>query len=152
MTKALSVDLRERVVQLVVEGGHSCREAARMFSIGASTAIRCVARYKRTGSVAPAPQGGDRRSKLKVAGSYVLQRVAAVPDITLAELTRELSEQGITIHYSNVSRYLKAHDLTYKKNAAGRRTEAAGCLAAARRMDQGSPADHATSGASPCLY
>ncbi len=123
MTRPLSVDLRDRVARYVL-AGHSRREAAKVFGIGVSSAIRFVAQYLKTGSVAPRRQGGDRRSKLKSAGDYVLRRVREVPDISLAELTEELAAQGVAIHYSNVSRYLKAHDLTYKKNGTRGRAEA----------------------------
>ena len=134
MTKPLSVDLRDRLARYVL-AGHSRRQAARVFGVGVSSAIRIVARYQRTGSVAPDRQGGDRRGKLKAAGDYVLRRVAEVPDISLAELQVELAAQGISIHSSNVSRYLAAHGLTYKKNAGRSRTGAAGCPTAPEGVD-----------------
>ena len=133
MAKALSVDLRTRVARYVL-AGHSRREAARVFGIGVSTAIRYVAQYRRTGSLAPARQGGDRRGKLKTAGDYVLRRVDEVPDISLAELVAELAAQGVVIHFSNVSRFLKAHGLTYKKNGTRSRAAPAGCLEVARQI------------------
>jgi transposase len=42
MAKALSVDLRSRVVD-AVEAGASCRAAATRFGVGVSSAIRWVA-------------------------------------------------------------------------------------------------------------
>jgi transposase len=150
MTKPLSVDLRVRLARYV-EAGHSRRQAARVFGIGASSAIRIVARYERTGSVEPARQGGDRRSKMKSVGDYVLRRVCEVPDISLGELVAELAAQGISIHFSNVSRYLKSRGLTYKKNGGRSRTEATGCPPTAGGVDQGASADHAQGNPSPCL-
>ena len=57
MPKAYSRDLRERVVR-AVETGASCHEAAATFEVGVSSAIRWVARWRQTGSVAAKPMGG----------------------------------------------------------------------------------------------
>ena len=61
MSYALSVDLRERVAGAVA-GGSSCRQAAIRFGVSASSAIRWWQMERTTGSVAPGPLGGDRRS------------------------------------------------------------------------------------------
>jgi len=150
MTKPLSVDLRVRLARYV-QSGHSRREAAKVFEVGVSSAIRIVARYQKTGSVEPDRQGGDRRGKMKAVGDYVLRRVAEMPDISLAELTSELAAQGISIHLSNVSRYLKAHGLTYKKNDGRSRAEASRRQPATGGVDQATPAIHAPGIPSPCL-
>jgi transposase len=59
MPKPYSQDLRERVVR-TVEAGVSCREAAAIFEVSPSSAIKWVARWRRTGSVAAKPMGGKR--------------------------------------------------------------------------------------------
>ncbi|MBV8136411.1 MAG: transposase [Deltaproteobacteria bacterium] len=59
---ALSDDLRERVVEAVVEGGMSRNAAAKRFGISIASAVRWVARFKAKGEISPAPTGGDRRS------------------------------------------------------------------------------------------
>jgi transposase len=56
MPQALSNDLRERVVAFV-EAGNSCHEAARHFDTSVSFAINLMALYRKTGSVAPRPNG-----------------------------------------------------------------------------------------------
>lgn len=120
MTKPLSVDLRDRIARYVEEG-HSRRQAAKVFGVGTSSAIRYAAQHQATGSVEPAKQGGDRRSKLKDHRDYLLRRVKEVPDISLGELETELKSLGVSIHPSNISRFLRAHGLTYKKNSHSRR-------------------------------
>jgi len=119
MPRALSVDLRDRVARYVL-AGHSRRQAAKVFDIGISSAIRYVAQYLATGSVTPSKPGGNRRSKLEAHRSYLLRRVKEVPDISLAELTTELDLLGVKVHLSNVCRFLLAQGLTFKKNS-GRR-------------------------------
>ena len=60
MGKPYSIDLRERVVAAVVEGGLSRNRAAAQFGVGISTAINWVRRFQETGSVAPGKIGGYR--------------------------------------------------------------------------------------------
>jgi transposase len=50
MTKPLSNDIRERLVS-AVEGGLSRRSAAERFGVAASTAIKWVDQWRRTGDV-----------------------------------------------------------------------------------------------------
>ena len=86
MANPLSVDLRERVV-VAVEGGMSRRQAAARFEVSAASAIRWCQRRKASGSVAPARQGGDRRSqRIEAHADFILAEVAAASDVTLEEL------------------------------------------------------------------
>jgi len=55
MTKPLSSDLRERLIEAVA-AGMSRRAAADRFGIAASTAVKWVRRWRDTGSKAPRPQ------------------------------------------------------------------------------------------------
>jgi len=60
MPRAYSQDLRERVIG-AVEAGASCREAAAVFEVSPSSAIRWVALWWRTGTVAAKPVGANDR-------------------------------------------------------------------------------------------
>ena len=130
MTKPLSTDLRDRVARYVLSG-HSRRQAAKVFNLGVSSAIRYVAQYLAVGNVEPEKQGGDRRSKLKAHSDFIFRRVVELPDITMPELAAELEKRGVHIHPYNLSRFLLSRGWTYKKNYGRCRTEEAGCLAAA---------------------
>lgn len=57
MAKALSVDLRQRVVA-AIDGGLSCRQAAEHFGVSAASAIRWRGRLKEAGDIVPKRQGG----------------------------------------------------------------------------------------------
>jgi transposase len=61
MGRALSRDLRKRVGG-AVEGGPSCRAAAKQSGVSAANAIRWRQPVLRHGTPAAKPQGGDRRS------------------------------------------------------------------------------------------
>ena len=78
MPKPYSRDLRERVVR-GVEAGASCHEAAAAFEVSPSSAIRWVARWRQSGSVAAKPMGG-KRSPLDAHKAWLLDLIAAEPD------------------------------------------------------------------------
>ena len=126
MTRPLSTDLRERLV-LAVEGGQSRRSAAKVFGVSAATAIRWVDQWRRSGSVAPKPQGGDNRShRIEAYAEEILALIDEAPDITLAEIVAQLDEtHGLKVAQSTVWRLLDRRGLTFKKNRARHRTGAA---------------------------
>ena len=118
MTKPLSIDLRERLIS-AVEGGMTRRSA--------STAIKWVDRWRRTGSVRPQRQGGDFRSHhIEAHAEEVLGLIDATPDITLSEIAAHLADRhGLKAAPSTIWRLLDRHDMTFKKNRARQRTVAA---------------------------
>ena len=80
MGKPYSLDLRERVVGSVTEGGLSCRRAAGVYEVAISTVVHWVRRWREEGKVAAKPMGGDHSSRLgEEDRAWLLQRVAAQP-------------------------------------------------------------------------
>lgn len=107
MSKALSVDLRDRVIA-AIEDGMSCRQAATRFGVSASSAIRWRSRVRTQGDVRPGPLGGDRRSgHIERHADLILGLVERKSDITLAELQAALAEKGVaTSTFSRAERAL----------------------------------------------
>ena len=126
MTRPLSTDLRERLVS-AVEGGQSRRSAARVFGVSAATAIRWVDQWRRSGSVAPKPQGRDNRShRIEAYAQEILTLIDEAPDITLAEIVAHLDERhGLTVAQRTVWRLLDRRGLTFKKKRTRQRAGAA---------------------------
>lgn len=126
MTTPLSLDLRKRLIA-AVEGGQSCRSAAKRFGVAAATAIRWVDRWRREGQMAPRPLGGDRHShRMEAFAAEILGLVAEKPDTTLAEIAAWLEEtHGVRVAGSTVWRLLDRHGMTFKKNGARKRARAA---------------------------
>ena len=116
MGKPLSPDLRERVV-VAVDGGMSRRRAAARFEVSAASAVRWVQRQNALGSVAPARQGGDRRSqRIEAHAAFILAAVEATPDVTLEELQAKLiEERGERFAVSTIWRFFDRRKITYKK-------------------------------------
>jgi len=117
-------DLRERVVG-AVEGGLSRRRAARLFGVAISTVIDWVDAWRQEGRLVALPMGGGHSSRLKEERDWLLQRVAAVPDLTLEEIRAELAARGKHVGYGTVWRFFAAEGISFKKNRARQRARAA---------------------------
>ena len=122
MAKGYSTDLRARVVSMV-EAGESRREVARLLDLPASTTIRWMDLWQTTGSVAAKPGTGHSRSPLEAHRQWLLDLIAAEPDLTLEEIRARLkSEKRLKTGTTSVWRFYERHDITFKKNSARRRT------------------------------
>jgi len=94
MSKALSLDLRERVLSAVA-GGATHRQAAARFGVSAASVSRWRSRAHWQGDARPGPLGGDRRSgRVEAQAAIILGVVEATPDITIDELRHALHERG----------------------------------------------------------
>ena len=125
MAKGYSKDLRERVVS-IVEEGDSAREAARLLNVGASTAIRWIERWTTTGSVEAKPGTGHSRSPLNKHQQWLLDLIAAEPDLTLDDIRLRLSgAKKLKVGTSSIWRFYDRQEITFKKNSARRRAGAA---------------------------
>src|SRR5450756_1518770 len=114
MTKALSNDLRERVIR-EVDGGASARASADMFSVSPSSAVKWVRRWRDTGSFAPSLTRGHRRSPLVDHAEWLLGLIAERADITLAEILWHARERGIVTSISSLWRFFDAREISFKK-------------------------------------
>jgi transposase len=124
MARPYSRDLRERVVRSVA-GGLTCRRSAAVFGVGIATVIKWVAVWRASGRLEAQPMGGDRNSRLKGERDWLLERIAAVPDLTLQELRAELAARGIHVGYGTVWRFFAAEGVSFKKDRARRRARTA---------------------------
>ena len=114
MTRAISQDLRERVVA-AVRAGSTCRLAATRFGVSVSSVVKWGQREARTGSVAPGQVGGHRKPVLGPHHDWLMARVAATPEVTVMALRDELRTLGIQVSHDTVWRYLRGAGLSFKK-------------------------------------
>ena len=121
MVKALSKDLRVRLIE-VVSAGASCRKAAARFGVSPSSAIRWVSRWRRTGEIEARRQGGDQRSgRIEAQAGFLLAAVDITPDVTLGELQAMLRDRGVPVGIGTLWRFFERHGVSFKKNRARRR-------------------------------
>jgi len=119
MTRAYSMDLRERVIAAVEEGA-SARGAAEQFSVSASTAIKWRQRLLRTGSVAPTSRPENNGSKLNAHKEWLLEIVHTQPDMTLEEIKERLAERSVVACVSGLWRFYKRQRVSFKKKDRAR--------------------------------
>ncbi len=114
----LSMDLRRRLLAAIDEG-MSCRAAAVRFGVAPATAIRWHAQRRDTGSFAPKPQGGGRRSRrVEQRGADIFAIWEARKYISLEELRQALIGVGLHVSVAGLHRFFVRRGITRKKRLA----------------------------------
>jgi putative transposase len=122
MAKPYSMDLRERAMARVA-AGESARTVAAALDVSVSSVVKWTQRQRQTGSVAPGKMGGHRPYLLcGEHKAWVLERVAADPNVTLRGLAEELGQRGLAVDHATVGRFLHREKQSFKKNRACGRT------------------------------
>lgn len=116
MSKALSLDLRQRTLAAVHEEGLTHREAAARFKVSAASVSRWRALAADGAAPMPGPLGGDRRSHvIEAEAETILAVFHARRDMTLLELRAELAERGLSFGYGTLWRFFDRRGYTRKK-------------------------------------
>ncbi len=124
MARPYSNDLRERVVTRVA-AGETCRSVAATFGVSVSAVVKWSQRFRTSGSMAPGRMGGRKPYALAGERDWVLERIAAKPDITLRALAAELAERGVKVSYYAVWNFVAHEGISFKKKPARRRADPA---------------------------
>jgi transposase len=110
MSKALSLDLRVRVLA-AVHAGATHREAAERFGVNAASVSRWRTRERE-----PKALGGDRRSKrIEAYHEIVMAALGPDGDATIEEVRRTLAAQGLSFGFGTIQRFFARHDITRKR-------------------------------------
>jgi transposase len=117
MTRALSNDLRERVVA-AVGAGESSRSVAARFGVAVSSVVKWSQRYRTTGSVAPAKMGGHRKRILEPHRAFIVERINETSNLTLHRLKDELAVRGVRVSHNAVWQFLRREGLSKKKRCS----------------------------------
>jgi transposase len=115
MTRAYSMDLRQRAMDRLAEG-ESCHSVAAILKVAPSSVIKWAQRQRQTGSAAPGKMGGYRPHV--IVGSdrdWVLSQIEGPDHVTLAILAAGLAERGLKVHLSSISRFLHREGKSFKK-------------------------------------
>ena len=121
MAGPYSLDLRERVVAAVEQGGLSRRQAAKRFNLGISTVINWVRRFRVTGSLALGQIGGHKPKAIRGEHEAWLRQRLEKGDFTLRGLVAELAERGLKVDYRSVWNFVHDEELSFKKKRRGER-------------------------------
>ena len=125
MGKPYSQDLRERVL-FTVDGGTAVRAAATTFRVSVSYIYKAVGRWRATGETTARRSGGGPKPKLADYDEVLRQRIAAVPDTTLAELQAWLlSTRAMKVSVGCLWKRLNHLGLALKKSHTARPSKTA---------------------------
>jgi transposase len=91
-------------------------EAAEVFDVAISTAVKWMQRLRDTGSSAAKPRGGST-SPLEQHTERILAVVGERPDATLKEILAALGQQRIRTSRSALDRFLSRHKIIRKKKS-----------------------------------
>jgi len=127
MGKPYSQDLRERVIA-AVDTGTGAYVAALLFQVSVSYIYKALIRRRKTGEVTGRRSGCGPKPKLAPHDDALRARVAAEPDITLAELQAWLlAERKVNVSIGCLWNRLKFLKLPLKKVGASRRAGSLRC-------------------------
>ena len=115
MVRPYSLDLRERVVSAVEQGG-TCRAVAKRYGVAVSSVVKWSQRYRATGSVAPGKMGGHRRRVLEPHRDFIVEQINRTPHLTVRGLRDLLRDRGIAVSHHAVWQFLRREGLSFKKN------------------------------------
>lgn len=119
MTKAYSIDLRERLVSAVLKG-ESIRSVGERFGVAPSSASKWSQLYQTTGSLLPGKMGGHRPWLLAPHRDVIAERMKQTPHLTVSRLQEELAKRGVCVCRDTVWRFLHREGLSFKKKPARR--------------------------------
>jgi transposase len=123
MSKALSVDLRVRVLAAVAAGA-SHREAAARFGVSPASVSRWRSLQREQGNARPGPLGGDRRSgRIEAHAALIRELLDETSDATIEELRQSLGARGHWFGYGTLQRFFRRHRITRKKRRPMRRSK-----------------------------
>ena len=123
--KPYGEDLRERIVKGRKQG-ESVIELSQRYAVSKSSVERYCHLQEKTGRCSPGRMGGYRRSRLEGHDKTLRGWMQKKADLTLAELQIRCREQlGTGIGINALWHRLERLNLSYKKNAARRRTKPA---------------------------
>lgn len=113
---AYSLDLRQRVIDLVLSG-LSSPQVADLLGISLSTVKRYVRQYRTQGDLTPRPRTGRPPVKAAALDAGVAAQLAAQPAATLAEHCRQWqTDTGMAVSISTMRRAICRARWTVKKS------------------------------------
>jgi transposase len=115
-------ELRDRVISAWKQGNATQLEIAKRFDVANQTVVRWVARFRRTGSVAPAAMGGAHRAFVVDEEGAALVRgiLDCNLDSTLPELCAAYEEaRGVRVSPQTMSDTVRRLGYTRKRGSSG---------------------------------
>ena len=114
--KALSLDLRSRLLAAFDEGAPTQAALAQRFRVSEATVSRLLALRRTTGSIAPKGHGGGTAPRITGDDrARLLADFEREPDLRQEDLAERFTAEGRPVSQQAVSRALKRLSITRKK-------------------------------------
>lgn len=115
--RAISMDLRQRIVEAYQRKEGSMRALAQRFKVAKNTVFFLIKKYRETGNIAPKPVGGCPPTQTTHQNMQIVKELLTEDnDATLSELCQRLQERtGKPISISSMHRLIKKLGWTWKK-------------------------------------
>lgn len=123
--RAYSQDLRDRVL-LALERSEGPGSIARRLEVSRMWVYRVRRRWLTEGCRSSLVMGGYRKSRIAHLQQTICDWIQAQPDLTLAQLSERLQDQGIEIKTTALWHQLDKWGLSFKKNTTRQRATATG--------------------------
>ena len=117
MTRALSMDIRERAMARLA-AGETVREVAEALSVAPSGVVKWLQRFRATGSAAPGKIGGHVPPRIRGGHAVWLRTRMAEAPFTLRGLGAGLAMRGLRVDDHTMWNFAHAEGLGFKKNRA----------------------------------
>ena len=120
---AISLDLRQRILQAYEQNEGSIRQLAKRFKVGFATIWRLLKKHRTQGTLAPGVSTG-RKSKIDEKGlGFIDKLLIKNNDLTLQELCEAYQRhRKVTVSITAMHRACERLRLRYKKNRLSDRT------------------------------
>lgn len=119
--KALSVDLRKRIVEAVTDKGLSKAEVAERFDVSQASVYRYL-KMAEDGKLEAQKHPGHPRRLNQAACQKLLEQLESHSDLTLEEHALKFSkEQGIELKKSSIANYFVRLGVRRKKDSTSQR-------------------------------
>jgi len=114
--KALSLDLRQRIVEAYERGESTQADIARRFSVGQASVERLLRLKRETGSLAARPHAGGRTILITEADRVrLIEEFEQDPDLRQEDLAERFTQEGRPVSRRTVGRALGRLSITRKK-------------------------------------
>ena len=118
MSKAVSVDLRVRVLEAVAIGA-THREVVDRFAVSAASVSHWRKLEREQGDPRPKAFGGGRRSsRIEAYHEVVMTALGPDWDATIGEVRASLTEQGLVFGFGTIQRFFAPRHHAHKEDCA----------------------------------
>jgi len=114
MKRALSEELRRRIVEAVANG-ESSRAVAKRFQVSPPTVSKWTSVYRNTGSIAGKKRRREKNKVLTPHMEFIVSQIQLGPHLTVRDLKIILNNHGVNVAPTTLWRFLREEGFQLEK-------------------------------------